>query len=493
MLLVTALYLRRRRRRAAYLAIALLLALGILNLTKGLDFEEASVDFVAAALVWLGLGSFYVHHDPLTPRGALWRIPALVLGCILTSAIFVWIAAPSGTAFGPIARETGDLLIWQSGPLHFHDELQRLDLAIGPLGILTLLVCAYLVFRPLAAPRSLPEPRVREAAAELVRSHGTDTLAYFKLRRDKHYLFSADGKAFLGYRVENRVVLVSGDPVGPPESLPGLLSELSAFAERRALQIAALGVSDSTRPLFGQLGLRALYMGDEAIVDTNAFSLEGRAIRKVRQSVNRLEKAGYRAELEDFASIGGATVEELARISASWRRGKAERGFSMSLDTLRREDHGDTVVVIARDSEGRAHGFLHFVPSYGRSAMSLSFMRREPETPTGLMEFLVARSIALLREREIDELSLNFAAFAQLIHSPRGHAQRVFGRMLSRADAFFQIESLYRFNAKFFPRWEPRYFMFEGVLRLPRAGLAAMWAEGQLPRAAIPRPRSRRS
>src|SRR2546421_686496 len=83
----------------------------------------------------------------------------------------------------------------------------------------------------------------------------------------------------------------------------------------------------------------------------------------------------------------------------------------------------------------------------GRSARSLSFMRRERDTPNGLMEFLVVQSVLLLRERGIREVSLNFAAFAQLIHRPRGHAQRVLGRLLSLGDAFFQIESLYRFNA----------------------------------------------
>ena len=182
-----------------------------------------------------------------------------------------------------------------------------------------------------------------------------------------------------------------------------------------------------------------------------------------------------------MSSIDAATAAELERISRNWRSGRSERGFSMTLDALRREDQSDTVVVIARDRDDNARGFLHFVPSYGRSAMSLSFMRRERETPNGLMEFLVVRSILLLRERGICEVSLNFAAFAQLIHRPRGHTQRVLGRLLSLGDAFFQIESLYRFNAKFFPRWEPRYFLFERRLGLPRAGLAALWAEGQVP------------
>ena len=119
---------------------------------------------------------------------------------------------------------------------------------------------------------------------------------------------------------------------------------------------------------------------------------------------------------------------------------------------------------------------------YGRPAMSLSLMRRDRSTPNGLTEYLVVHAIALLKERGVEEISLNFAAFARWLHSPRGPVERVLGRLLSVGDRFFQIESLYRFNAKFFPRWEPRYFLYEGALGLPRAGLAALWVEGQLPK-----------
>ena len=79
-------------------------------------------------------------------------------------------------------------------------------------------------------------------------------------------------------------------------------------------------------------------------------------------------------------------------------------------------------------------------------------------------------------------MSLNFAAFAKWMHSPEKRSERVLGKLIALGNPFFQIESLYRFNAKFFPRWEPRYLVYEGALGLPRAGIAAMWAEGQLPK-----------
>jgi lysyl-tRNA synthetase class 2 len=98
------------------------------------------------------------------------------------------------------------------------------------------------------------------------------------------------------------------------------------------------------------------------------------------------------------------------------------------------------------------------------------------------MEFLVVRAIEELRDRGVEELSLNFAAFARVMHGPRGRFELFAGKLVALGNPYFQIESLYRFNAKFFPRWEPRYLLYEGALGLPRAGLAVMWAEGQLPK-----------
>ena len=77
-------------------------------------------------------------------------------------------------------------------------------------------------------------------------------------------------------------------------------------------------------------------------------------------------------------------------------------------------------------------------------------------------------------------MSLNFAAFAKWMHSPEKRSERVLGKLVTLGNRFFQIESLYRFNAKFFPRWEPRYLVYEGTFGLPRASIAALWAEGQL-------------
>ena len=244
-LLICAYYLYRRRLRALQLAVVLLLALALFNLLKGFDFEEAAGDLVVAAVLWWGRASFHVEHEPPSRQAAFLRAPLVACGGLLTSFAVVSLAARHAP-IGRLLRETADLLLWRPGPIAFRDEVGGIDLAVGLLGIATLLAVAYLIFRPLAAPRDLPDPLARSLARELVHAHGSDTLAYFKLRQDKHYLFTPDRGAFLGYRVESGVLVVSGEPVGPEEALPGLLTQLAEFAERRGLRIAALGVGAAT-------------------------------------------------------------------------------------------------------------------------------------------------------------------------------------------------------------------------------------------------------
>ncbi|MGP0048862.1 MAG: bifunctional lysylphosphatidylglycerol flippase/synthetase MprF [Solirubrobacteraceae bacterium] len=486
-LLLVAPYLLKRRRRAWQAAVALMLVLGGLDILKGLDFEEAAITWVTGAILMRAEPAFTVEHDRMTLRSAVWRLPALGALGVAVAAVAAW-ASQGRPSWGSVARETGDLLMFNSGPIHFHHHFGWIPLGVQLVELGTLLAMAYVVFRPLAGPVSLPGTGARRAAADLVRAHGSDTLSFFKLRADQHYFFSADRRAFVGYLIENGVLLLSGDPVGPDDALPALLAELRLFSDVRGLKIGAVGASERLLPLYHGLGLRTMYLGDEAIIELQRFSLEGRAIRKVRQSVSRLQKAGFTADLSDVSELRGQAADEVELVLERGREGAPERGFSMAMDAISggiRDQ--DTLVLLARDANGSIRGVLHFVPCYGRPAMSLSFMRREPDTPNGLTEFMVASAAALLRERGVDEMSLNFAAFARWIHSPGSGLERALGKLIALGNPFFQIESLYRFNAKFFPRWEPRYLVYEGRLGMPRAGLAAMWAEGQLPKPALPR------
>jgi lysyl-tRNA synthetase, class II len=491
-------YLYRRRRRAWALAVAVLLISGALNVLKGLDVEEGAACWVLASLLIWGRDAFPVVHRDVGWRSPLLRTLTLLAGACATSALTLIAAAHWGSAAltpGSGLAELKASLTLGTGPIHYRDPFDWVPIGVALLWTGAALAVAWILFRPLAAPRGLPAMEMRPLAQEIVERHGSDTLSFFKLRGDKHHFFDSAHHAFVGYRVDGGVLLVSGDPIGPPGTIPGLLRELCDFAGARGLALAALGASEAFATVAAGAGLSSFYIGDEAIVDVQSFSLEGRAIRKVRQAVARVRKAGFHAELRPVGDLSESELVELEELSDRWRGADPERGFSMTVDGLRGEQMAGTLLLIGRDAGGVARGFLHFVPCYGRQAMSLGLMRRDRDSVNGLTEYLVVSAIEMLGERGIEEVSLNFAAFARLLRTPNGLLERALGRVVAIANPYFQIESLYRFNAKFSPRWQARYLLYErGPLGFTRAGLAAMWAEGQLPRprwtAPVPRARA---
>jgi lysyl-tRNA synthetase, class II len=484
-LVILGIYLMRRRRRAWALAVAVLIVAGALNLLKGLDVEEALACWALAVLLVGGRGAFTVAHED-----SGWRVPLLrsaaVLGWVFAASIVTLLAVSHwgtpGLNPGRTLTELSAVLTLSPGPVRYRDPFEWVPGALVVLWTGALATVAWQLFRPLAGPRGLPPGELRPLAQELVASHGTDTLSFFKLRTDKHHFFDHSHRAFVGYRIETGVLLVSGDPVGPAEAVPGLLRDLCGFAEARGLAIGVVGAREEFAELAADAGLSSFYIGDEAIVELAGFSLEGRAIRKLRQAVNRVRKAGYTAVLRPMDELCEPELRELEEVSDRWRGDEPERGFSMAIDSLRGDHLDESLVVVARDEEGAVRGFLHFAPCYGRPTASLGLMRRDRDTVNGLTEYLVVSAIEMLRERGIEEMSLNFAAFARWLRSPSGLGERTLGRAVALANPYFQIESLYRFNAKFNPRWQPRYLLYErSPLGFARTGLAAMFAEGQLP------------
>jgi lysyl-tRNA synthetase, class II len=473
----------RRRRRAVHLAIGLLAALGVLNLLKGLDIEEAVLSAVLAFALWRARAAFWVRHQPDGLKRIALRAATLVSGGMVAATAVVAAAAPHALQPLPLAAVPGAAvsLLTMTGTPRFGPPLGWLPVALGAFGGGIAATVAAMLLAPLR-PLRAPDAISRRRAAALVRRHGTDTLSAFKLRADLSRLWSADGRAVAAYRVEAGTLLLAGDPVGPADAIPAALHDVVAYARRHGLAVGAVGASEEFAATARRAGLRRLYLGDEAILDTGAMDLAGGANKSLRKAVGRIKRHRYTAQLLRVDELDAATVAELYAVSERWRAGTPERGFSMAHDTLVDELLPDALVVLGRDEEGHVRGFLHFVPVFGRQAASLGFMRRDRDTPNGLNDFLVVEAARLLGERGIAEFSLNFATCGRWLRAPSNLVERALARILRVADRWFQVERLLRFNAKFQPRWQPRYLLFERHSQFPRVVLAALWAEGQLPR-----------
>ena len=462
--------LAKRRRRALHLAIALLIAAGVLNLLKGLDLEEALLSWGVAYVLWRARPAFWVRHA--TDANRLARCAVIAAGAIGTALLAALVAG------GTPADALRGLAL--SGTHRFGEHFEWLPLALGVLGAGSVATIGALLLAPLR-PQRVADALDRRRAAALVRRHGTDTLSAFKLRDDLVRRWSPDGQAFVAYRIHAGTLLLAGDPVGPLESYEPLLVQMRDYARDHGLTVGVLGASEAFTAAARRAGVRSLYLGDEAMVRTGEMDLSGGSRKSLRKAVNRVARNGYRAELQTVADLTPATLVELERVSEQWRDGADERGFSMAHHTLVDELLPDALVLVTRDEDGRVRGFLHFVPVCGARVVSLGFMRRERDTPNGLTEFMVVAAARELAARGIEEFSLNFIAGGRWLREPANVVERAVAGFLRIADRWLQIERLLRFNQKFEPRWQPRHLLFERATDLPRVAVGALVAEGQMP------------
>jgi len=486
-LVVTARSLARGNRRAWQIAIVLLSALLALHVERRFD-QGAIVTGVAVVVLLARRGDFQLRGDPSSRPRVLLHAVVLSAAVVAYGLVTLWVNRlmadePYTTSFA--LHVTGRALAGLSfrgadhlnGPVADWFPLSVFLLGWGSLGLVLAEWLAPWRYRLRCGTHELALVR------RLVTIWGADTLAPFALRADKSYFFSEDESVFLAYRVVGGVAIVSGDPIGRAEARCELVRRFLDFAHERGWRVAVLGVSEGCLDLYRTLGLRSLYHGDEAVVDTEAFTLEGRPIRKVRQSVHRLHAAGFEARVLRPSEIDATMRAELETIARVWRGDTPERGFVMALDTLFRLGDDDAAFVVGFDAGGRPRGFLHFAVSHAGSALSLSSMPRLRDVPNGFTEWLICEAISWARLRGFRRVSLNFSPFASLL-APDAQltaAQRLEAATLRRLKGWFQLDNLLLFNRKFLPAWQRRFVVYERRRDLPRVGVAALAAEAYLP------------
>ena len=381
------------------------------------------------------------------------------------------------------------------------------------------------VLASLSAAAPPPEPADtadRAAMRRLIAPEDADPLAPFALRYDKTYAFEPHGRAAIGYRVLAGMAVVGGDPIGEREAWLDAIDAFLTEAERRGWRPAVLGAGPAARELWAARGMRGFGIGDEVIIDVERFSLHGRGMRNVRQAVQRTQHAGIWVSVIPERELSDELSAQLRRIHRAWLgRGTARRprpdadevpqgrehGFAMNLDAMAEGKHPDSLFVIGFAADGYAVAFQRYLVAGDAGpepALSLDVMPRHRVASNGVNERLIVAAIEYAAEHGYKTVSLNFAAFRTVLEAyrlgstgpagaggasgpGRGRAQgpglgpRLTRRAIHMLDPLIQVESLYRFNAKFRPGWLPRAVLVASWLDLPLFGVAAFGLEFALP------------
>ncbi|HEY8719891.1 bifunctional lysylphosphatidylglycerol flippase/synthetase MprF [Pengzhenrongella sp.] len=480
-LLLTARGLRRGHHLAWFAAIVLLAISMVLHVVKGIDVEEAVLASVGATYLATHRDAFPVWATRASARRAL---TLGIGGGLATLVVAIALSATVGRAHRPppdvpphtIAEHLGaDYIL----PLNFGGRFGTSVLIALSLGLIASTLWVLFSPRGPAPLTGAAHHAERERARALIARYGGGTLDYFALRDDKQWFFTLN--SVVAHAVRGGVCLVSPDPIGPVGEREDVWSSFMAYAEESGWSVTVLGAAADWLPIYEPCGLRAVYLGDEAVVDSTAFSLEGRAMRGLRQAYNRLQRAGFTVSFHDPATLDPTLAQQLLELAALGRRGDTERGFSMTLSRLFDPEDTGLLLSVTRDATGCPQGFVQWVPARDLDGWSLDVMRRNVDAalPNGIMDFLVIETIKHVAAETGGGLDLNFAVMRSVVDGEAtGWLARAGRTTSSRTAGRAQIESLLRFNAKYQPRWVPRYVMLGSIDNVAGQGLVLADAEG---------------
>jgi lysyl-tRNA synthetase class 2 len=462
-LLLLARGLRSGQRLAWTATLGLLAASVLLHLAKGLDVEESVL--ALAGGVWL---AWHRAAFPVLPSRAA-AVRAVVLA-VAGAVVVVVVAVATAEAV-----ERGERL---GSAQHMARYREATLVALG-LGLLATVLWLLLSPHTPAQLTGAAQRRERERARTVVRAYGSGTLDYFALRDDKQWFFSEH--SVVAYAVRSGVCVVSPDPIGPIPEREEVWADFMRYAESYGWSVTVIGASPDWLPVYEGFGLRSLYLGDEAVVDCPSFTLEGRPMRGVRQAVNRVRREVIRVTFHDPADLAPSMKEELLEIATQSRRGEVERGFSMTLSRLFDPDDNGLLLSVASGPSGVPVGFTQYVPAPGIDGWSLDVMRRsaDPSLPNGVMDLLIVETIRHVAQSGGRGLGLNFSVLRETVAGESRTPGANVGRtVLQRLSRHVQVESLWRFNAKFYPRWQPRYLVVGSLDAVAAQGFAVAGLEG---------------
>jgi lysylphosphatidylglycerol synthetase-like protein (DUF2156 family) len=474
----------RGQRRAWRVAVALLSLTIVLHLVAGADFEESLVALAVLVLLVTNRRDFQSASDWSSLRSAMMALGFGVVGITLLTTVSIELL-PS------IARHAHTHIPWwtamwavlermvgiQTVPLP-HRADRFLAPALLAIGLSLVAITLFLLTRPVV-DRRLTSGRAAEfRARDIVRRHGISTLDYFALRSDKKWFFHRD--SLVAYAVYGGVCLISPDPIGPTNEREQVWGAFRRFADSHGWVTAVMGAGEEWLSVYRDSGMHNIYLGDEAVVRIPSFTLAGGGMKGLRQAHNRITKYGYTASFHDPAHLDPALSAELAALMALSRQGEHERGFSMMLGRVFDPRDTGLLLTVVRSPDGAAAAMCQFVPASGIRGFSLDLMRRDPgDHPNGLLDFALCSTIDHLKSRGFEGLSLNFATMRSTLSGDKGDGtvQRAERWFLKRLSNFAQIESLWRFNAKYEPEWLPRYVVFDTAEHLVPVVMAILRAE----------------
>jgi phosphatidylglycerol lysyltransferase len=334
-----------------------------------------------------------------------------------------------------------------------------------------------LLFQPLIENTKIThQEKIR--LRDLILHNGENSVSYFALMDDKQYFFNSSKTCVIAYKIRNGVALALGDPIGESKlERTYCIEQFVADNTKKDLKTAFYNTGESMSLIYEGLGYKSIKIGEEALIPTNTFTLNGSAMADVRHEVNKIKREQGIFAWYTMDTIPWKYVNEINSIHYAWTRQKKSLQLTYSLDYFPFPIEENAFIQIIKGQNERIWGILSYFPFNGGKGMVLDFMMRASGSPHGIIEAGINEAIEFFKARGIHFLSLGMAPLSDIdVKSENNVTQKAKNLIFENFNQFYQYKSLFKFKSKFNPLWLHKYLVYKNEIDLPAIIIAVAQA-----------------
>jgi len=476
LLIVTSAYLLRGLKRGWYFALILAIISFFGNLIKALDYEEAIVSLIIIFFLVVSRKEYVLKTNrKYLQRGFSWLLGLFAAVLLFNFLSFYFIDKRHfGIDFTwseSLYYTIHSFLLFQDNGLNpktgFARDFEYLNYFLGIVSWLLLIFSVFNVKKLLYTEESSSD---FEEAKNLVETYGTSALDFFKISKEKQLFFSENEEGFVSYRIANSFAFVLEEPVCEESNKEIIIQEFENFCKENGLKSVYYRIDEQSLFLFEPFKKQQLFIGQEAIMNTETFKLEGKDRKSLRNGLNTLSKKGYTSEII-YSPQSQETLNEIERISDEWLKefDKQEMVFSQGMFDRVEIEKQDLIVL--KNPDGKIEAFINIIPDFAPEECTYDLIRKTLTAPNGSMDALIVKLVEYAQLKNIQYINFGLTPLGGM-KQPDNTAEEIMKFAYNRVGSFKHYQSLRDFKEKYADRWENKYLIYGtdfDLLQIPAA------------------------
>ena len=297
-------------------------------------------------------------------------------------------------------------------------------------------------------------------AEQYAYSYGRCFDSYQITEHNREYFFSSGRRGVVGFVRDGRYAHVLGGLLAQEGLRDTLLGEFVRYAQSRNMHVSVFNVLDEDHALFRKYGFQLTKWGEEPIIHLPQTTWRGKKFEWLRRQENYCRRHDLTMrEVTDAVSRnedGDPTVAELREISETHIENTTHRKEMRVLVSEFDPPRLGRRRIFVAESPTRTEAFISCNPCRDGEMWAIETWRRRPDSPRGVVAFLMMQTMRGWKEEGVQDVSLCLVGCVRC-GEPMPNDSRLLRNGMNLwwhyGNWLFDMQGLYHFKSRFRPEY----------------------------------------